>query len=248
MSVSGVTIIKNGMKLGYPFIEAVLSILDVCDEIIISEGYSEDGSDIILEEAFLCQPKVRIYHDRWQPCKSGREIARITDKAVSRASCDWIYYIQADEIVHESNHAVIRAIANSDINANSAAFSFLHFQGSWEHVIEKPSYIAAIRMFRNGRNILSHHDGWSFHGDVNPVLDCTSNCKPIYHYGWVFKENIREKKINRAMLYPDIPGYLRTIDDPWFPEPPEPNFFDSHPAVMKPLIGLNKYSPLGISA
>ena len=180
MSISGVTIIKNGIRLGYPFIESIMSIFDICDEFVISEGYSDDGTDEIIESAFGNLPKAKIFHDVWPEREGGRAIAEITDIAVSRASCDWIYYIQADEIVHEDNLELLKKIAGNKNVFHSAAFSFLHFDGAWNHIVENPSYNWAIRMFRNGLNIKSHRDGWSFDGEVEPVLNCTEDCKPVF--------------------------------------------------------------------
>ncbi len=246
MILSGVTIIKNGLRLGYPFVESILSILDICDEMIISEGYSEDGTDIILDEAFGSLPKVKIFHDHWPVRTGGRAIAEITDRAVARASGEWIYYIQADEIVHEDSAPKIKYITRSNTEANSAAFSFLHFTDSWNHTAENPAYIAALRMFRNGRKIFSHLDGWSFHGEVDPVLDCTKECQPVFHYGWVFKENVGAKRQNLAQLYSDKESYQKEASSPDPAETNPPNYFGTHPRVVQPLLSLDRYSPLGI--
>ena len=246
MSISGVTIIKNGIKLGYPFIESILSILDICDEFIISEGFSDDGTDKILDSAFGNLDKVKIFRDEWPERTGGRAIAEITDIAVSRAACDWIYYIQADEVVHEDNLPLIRNIAASRKDFHSAAFSFLHFDGSWDHIVENPSYEWAIRMFRNGYDIRSHRDGWSFDGEVEPVLNCTQDCQPIFHYGWIFRENIKAKQENHARLYPENEKYQRAAKRPAPSEPPKPNYSGGHPKIVKPLMKVDKYSPFGM--
>ena len=44
MKVSGLTFIRNGINLGYPFIESIKSILPICDEFIIAVGKSEDNT------------------------------------------------------------------------------------------------------------------------------------------------------------------------------------------------------------
>ena len=40
--VSGLTIIRNGVRLNYPFIEAIRSALPICDEYIVVAGDSDD--------------------------------------------------------------------------------------------------------------------------------------------------------------------------------------------------------------
>ena len=42
MLVSGLTIIRIGVRLNYPFIEAIRSALSICDEYIVVAGDSDD--------------------------------------------------------------------------------------------------------------------------------------------------------------------------------------------------------------
>lgn len=44
MIVSGFTIIRNGVLYAYPFKESILSILPLCDEMIINVGKSSDNT------------------------------------------------------------------------------------------------------------------------------------------------------------------------------------------------------------
>ena len=42
MKVTGFTIIRNALKFDYPVVEAITSILPLCDEFIVAVGNSED--------------------------------------------------------------------------------------------------------------------------------------------------------------------------------------------------------------
>ena len=44
MKVSGFTFIRNAIKLDYPIVEAIQSILPLCDEVIVAVGNSEDDT------------------------------------------------------------------------------------------------------------------------------------------------------------------------------------------------------------
>ena len=44
MFVSGFTIARNVVKADYPIKEAILSILPLCDEVIVAVGKSEDST------------------------------------------------------------------------------------------------------------------------------------------------------------------------------------------------------------
>ena len=42
--ISGFTFIRNGVELGYPFIESIQSILPIVDEFVIAVGKSSDDT------------------------------------------------------------------------------------------------------------------------------------------------------------------------------------------------------------
>ena len=42
MKISAFTIVRNAIKLNYPVVESIQSILPVCDEFIVNVGKSED--------------------------------------------------------------------------------------------------------------------------------------------------------------------------------------------------------------
>lgn len=42
MKVSGFTIIRNAVALDYPVVEAIRSILPLCDEVVVAVGKSTD--------------------------------------------------------------------------------------------------------------------------------------------------------------------------------------------------------------
>ena len=44
MKVSGFTFVRNAIKFDYPIVEAISSILPICDEFVVAVGKSEDGT------------------------------------------------------------------------------------------------------------------------------------------------------------------------------------------------------------
>ena len=44
MKVSGFTIIRNAVKFDFPIVEAIKSILPICDEVVVAVGKSDDDS------------------------------------------------------------------------------------------------------------------------------------------------------------------------------------------------------------
>jgi hypothetical protein len=44
MKVAGFTFIRNAVKNDYPVVEAITSILSICDEFVVALGNSDDGT------------------------------------------------------------------------------------------------------------------------------------------------------------------------------------------------------------
>ncbi|MEW6603514.1 MAG: glycosyltransferase [Thermoproteota archaeon] len=147
--ISGITIIKNAKKLGYPLYYSVKSIINACDEFVISEGYSEDDTmDIIKKLQHEYPDKIRVFQDEWTKSKKGETIAKITNHAIRQCKHEWIYCIQADEIIHEDNLDFLRNIPYRYKKYHAVSFQFTHFRPTLQYEM-LGAYTRAIRMFRN---------------------------------------------------------------------------------------------------
>ena len=97
MKVSGFTIIRYAVKYDYPILEAVLSILPLCDEFIIAVGKSEDDTLNYIKS--IDSPKIKIIETVWDDTlrEGGKVLAVETDKAFQAIAedSDWAFYIQA---------------------------------------------------------------------------------------------------------------------------------------------------------
>ena len=58
MFVSGFTFIRNAVRYDYPIVEAIRSILPLCDEVVVAVGRSEDGTRGLIEG--MGEPRVRV--------------------------------------------------------------------------------------------------------------------------------------------------------------------------------------------
>ena len=101
MKVSGFTIIRNGIKYFYPFREAILSILPLCDELIVNVGDSEDKTYKAVKS--IESDKIKIIRRTWDMTlrKGGRLLSVETNAALKECKGNWGVYIQADEVLHE---------------------------------------------------------------------------------------------------------------------------------------------------
>ncbi|MER2997702.1 glycosyltransferase family 2 protein [Pontibacter populi] len=191
MKVSGFTFVRNAIKYDYPVVEAIKSILPICDEVVVAVGNSEDDTLGLIRS--IDSPKIRIIETVWDDTlrQGGRVLAEETNKAFAAISpdSDWAFYIQGDEVVHEQFLPTIKAAMEqykADAKVDGLLFNYKHFYGSYDYVGESTRwYRREIRVVRNRKDIYSYQDAQGFRKGDNEKL----NVKPIdafiYHYGWV---------------------------------------------------------------
>lgn len=199
MKVSGFTIVRNAIKYDYPVVEAINSILPLCDEMVVAVGCSEDDTLHLIRS--INSPKIRIIETVWDDTlrEGGKVLAVETDKALAAISpdSDWAFYIQADEVLHERSIPVVKAAMEKwkdEKQVEGLLFNYTHFFGSYDHVADSRKwYRNEIRVIRNDRNISSWLDAISFRRKGNKL-----RVKPIdahiYHYGWVKPPAAQQEK------------------------------------------------------
>ena len=108
MKISGFTVIRNGVLMGYPALQSIRSILPIVDEMVIGVGQSDDGTQELIQS--INDPKIRIFDSFWDPSKTkgGLMLSEKTNEALDQCRNDWCFYMQADEVVHESDLSRIK--------------------------------------------------------------------------------------------------------------------------------------------
>jgi glycosyltransferase involved in cell wall biosynthesis len=242
MKVAGFTIIRNGRKLDYPFIESIRSVLPLCEVMIVSVGNSDDDTLEMVQA--IGSPKIEIIQTVWDDNlrKGGKVLAVETDKAKDAlpADTDWAIYIQGDEVLHEQDYPAIRKAMEENLNdhrVDGLLFDHLNFFGSFDYIADsrKWSY-KQIRIIRNNPAIRSFRDAISFMKNGKRLrvkkIDAT-----VYHYGWVRKPDVMQNRLREF--------HKLWHDDDWLEENREKfdnfdysnidslaHFTGTHPAVM----------------
>lgn len=191
MKVSGFTFVKNAVKYGYPVVESITSILPMVDEMIICLGDSEDATNDLV--GAIQSNKIKIIHSVWDASlrEGGKVLAVETNKAMdaTAADADWLFYIQADEAVHEQYHAGILSVMEKYIDnkvVDGLLFHYHHFYGSYKYIGDgRKWYSKEIRVIRNDKKIRSFKDAQGFRWNDNRKLKVKLVDAYIYHYGWV---------------------------------------------------------------
>ena len=92
--LSGFTIVRNAIKLDFPIVPAIRSVLEVCDEVVVNVGRSEDETRDVV--AAIADPRVTILDSEWDFSKKNEMLSIETLKAMHACRGTWGIYIQAD--------------------------------------------------------------------------------------------------------------------------------------------------------
>jgi hypothetical protein len=206
MKVCGFTFIKNAEKFDFPIVEAITSVLPICDHFVVALGKSEDGTRKIIEE--LAPDKITVVDTVWDlSLKNGGVVyAAETDKAFDAIPeiYDWCFYIQGDEVVHEKYLPEIKAAMQNNVakkEVDGLLFNYKHFFGTYDYVGDcRHWYRKEIRVIRNDKNIRSYKDAQGFRKN-NEKLNVVPVNAEIYHYGWVRPPKYMQEKINSVQAY-----------------------------------------------
>ncbi|MEO7211606.1 glycosyltransferase family 2 protein [Mucilaginibacter sp.] len=246
MKVAGFTFIRNAIKNDYPIVEAITSILPLCDEFIVALGDSNDGTGELI--AGIGSPKIKIINTVWDNSlrNGGQVFALETDKAFAAISpdADWAFYIQGDECVHEKYHATIKKEMEaclSDKSIEGLLFKYVHFYGSYDFYAQSRRYYRReIRIVRNNKGIQSYRDAQGFrYGDRK--LNVKLIDAYIYHYGWVkSSKGLLRKGQNFTQFYnPEYVPDEKAIEENEFDYGNADRllpFKETHPAVLLPRV------------
>ena len=259
MRISGFSMVKNATKLYYPISEAIQSILPLVDEFVLAlgKGDEDDRTREVVEG--IGSEKIRIIDTVWdtEAYPNGTENAHQTDIAKEACTGDWLFYLQADEVVHEQFLPVIEAQCRkhlSDPEVEGFLFNYLHFWGDYWHVIPNHGwYPQEIRIVRNDPDIHSWRSAQSFRRIPNfdgisyrqkegtYKLQVVPLDAYIYHYGWarppqLMKRkkralaNIHKKKGEAEKAVTNLDADTVPFDYGYLDQ--LPRFEQAHPAVM----------------
>ena len=200
MFVSGFTIARNVVQADYPLKEAVFSILDLCDEFIIAVGHSNDNTLEFVRS--FNHPKIKIIETVWDDNlrTGGKVLAEETNKAKAAVNpnADWLFYIQADECVHEDDLPAIRQAMEKHLShpgVEGLLFDYVHFYGSYDFVGDSRTwYRKEIRIIRNCKDIFSYRDAQGFRKEPNQKLRVADAGARVFHYGWVKHPEAQQQK------------------------------------------------------
>jgi hypothetical protein len=180
--LSGFMIVRNVERQGYPFIEAARAALSLCDELLISDGFSTDRTWpglVTLREAF--GERVQLFRDEWPDATNrGGVLAAMSNRVRRRCNGDYCLSVQANEVVHEGARECIAALPARGPEIEIFALPYLTLFGT------RLAWTADWRgrLFRNIPDILALGDAYDVGNAISRRCPRHASLPPefIYRY------------------------------------------------------------------
>jgi glycosyltransferase involved in cell wall biosynthesis len=215
MKLSLYTTVKNGLYFDYHVLPMLKHHLPLADEIVVNDGYSNDGT---YEAVRQLDPKIRVIQQEHKLGDNASALYRLVkNRAREECTGDWCITIDCDEFIPEWEFARLRAYLETATNP-LISMKYLNFYGNYKVLhahperVKWPVYKDSIH--RNQKDIEFYGDGSNviLRDDPQHKADRAGNFE-CHHFGFVRKAaRLRQKwriedKIKSASPKKDrVPG------------------------------------------
>ena len=147
--IAGYTHVLNAEQQGFPYLESIKSMLGFCDEVVVVDGGSTDGT--VENIKALNDDRIKLYDRTWDWNEPGMDGMQ---KAYGRAMVsvgpdDFLWQQDADEVVHEDDYEKIKQLAE-------------HFPSDTDLV-----HLPVVELWGNDKNVRTDRHSWKWRMSKN---------------------------------------------------------------------------------
>lgn len=190
ISLGGNVCIRNGIELDYCFKQAIESLLPVCDEVIVCDGESTDGTQEYIRGWMTREPKIKLCVYPWKHPKGDIDFwVDWLNFAREHVRCDYTIQLDADEVLHEDSYPAIKSFTDwlvPPVQPFSIWCDRLNFWADHRHLIPQ-GHCCSSRVVRLGpQNVWMPSDGPHPRGAqmIGMARDWFEPIR-IFHYGFL---------------------------------------------------------------
>jgi hypothetical protein len=247
LQISAFTLVRNAIKLDFPVVASIRSILPICDEVVVNVGHSEDGTLELVRS--ISDPRIRIIETEWDMSQRNSVLGLETHRAMRACRHPWGVYIQADEVLHEEGAVELAAAikrVDPDKRVEGLLVRYIHFYGGFDTIAtHRRWYRREVRAVRLAPelDIRPYQGAQGFRvGPDHRKIRARLTGAEMLHYGWARpSQALKEKRELGRTMYP-----WRNADESrpllaWIPGIRE--FTGQHPAVAQEWIEARRNDP-----
>jgi hypothetical protein len=136
-TLSGYTTTRNCISQNYPYEATIRSMLGFCDEVIVVDGGSSDGTWERLQELAKNDDKLKVYQEEidWEQKRFALYDGILKAKARDKCTMDYCWQMDSDEVAHENDYEKIKNITRTfPANVDLLALPVIEYWGGPEKV------------------------------------------------------------------------------------------------------------------
>lgn len=266
-SFSAFMFVRNGVRAGYTFMEAIENALPFVDEFYVLDGESGDGTLEALRELAALQPKLRVESRRPRYVDAPKDekgllLGQAFDEARQACRGDWLVQVQADTVFHPATLFAARHFLERGENARRyAALEIVRnqYRWNWQEMYREDRLALIFR--KNAGRVAGDAINIAVDGPISRALVPLFERFPAADNAWVFFGNLAGKVAGCGEIWKSAAGGF-----PWYDKhtgrsfeadleayekrgelPPQwlkktSPFRARLPENLAPLVGLEKYA------
>ncbi len=239
-SLGGIMFVFNGIVHDYNFIETAKCLIEFCDQVVLLDAGSTDGTAEALSQFNDIQNVVVVTmgNSEWKKREGKEKLSYFTNLAKSFLTTEYYINIQADEILHEDSYAAVRKAIATGYEA--FVVKRINLWKDCNHRLDvpqnrKPCSTEIIRIAKTNYN--SVDDAESIGA---PAVNIFVNDIVFIHYGFVRERKKMVKKVRHMLgevFMMSIDEKLNGMEEwdwsKWFSEEDLKPLEISHPKLMQ---------------
>jgi len=182
MTLGGNVCVRNAKKLDYCWVQAVQSLLNVCDKVILCDCDSDDGTRQEIDEWVKREPKLIPLNFPWTDPKGTSDwYPEWINYSRQHLPTDMHIQLDADEILHESDYGKIRKAAE---DRKILIFNRLNFWTDHQHLIPE-GFCCGTKVLRIAPTNMPIPSDYPYSPAAETMRLAEHSDIRVFHYGFI---------------------------------------------------------------
>jgi glycosyltransferase involved in cell wall biosynthesis len=209
--------VKDGLYYDFHVVPMLRHHLPLADEIVVNEGFSEDGTYEAIRDL---DPRIKVFRNHWDRSDPNGWHRKFKNDARIRCTGDWCILLDCDEFIPEWEFARLRRLLETT-DRSIVPVRFFHFYANYRVYMAKLPAItpdSGLRIHRNLPDVEVWGDGANVRWTARPddPAEVTVETIDVHHFGSVrHPARLRQKWRTQAKqhdverpAWDRVPGFL----------------------------------------